>query len=55
MKVLPPISDEHFQALAGLVDNGLRAVGLRGAKEAAALLDWMEAAVEAPDEQAEEK
>ncbi len=38
------LSAREFEALAGLIDAGVRASGLRGAREAVAILDRLEAA-----------
>jgi hypothetical protein len=37
-------TNEELQALAGLLDAGVRATGLRAVKEAATLLEKLEAA-----------
>jgi len=52
MMLLPPISEQQLQALAGLIDAGLRATGIRAAKDAAALVEWLEKAqpMEGPKE-----
>lgn len=52
MHQLPPLTDEEMQALAGLLDAGVRATGLRSVKDAAKLLEKLEAAtmVEIEDE-----
>ena len=39
------LTEPELQALSGLVDAGLRASGLRAARDAAVLLDKMELAV----------
>jgi hypothetical protein len=44
------LTEQQVQALAGLIDAGLRATGLRAAKDAAALMDILEAAVAAANE-----
>lgn len=44
MHQLPPLTDEEMQALAGLLDAGVRATGLRSVKDAAVLLEKLEAA-----------
>jgi hypothetical protein len=41
---LPPVSPEQLQALAGLIDAGVRATGIRGARDAADILTWLEQA-----------
>jgi len=41
------LSEQELQALVGLLDAGLKTIGLRGAKEAAALVDKLEAAAQA--------
>lgn len=38
------LSQDELQALVGLLDAGVKAVGLRGVKEASALLAKLEAA-----------
>lgn len=38
------LTDQEMQALAGLIDAGVKAIGLRAVKDAAALLDKLEAA-----------
>ena len=43
-------TDEELQALAGLLDAGVRATGLRAVKEAASLLEKLEAAANPKDE-----
>lgn len=55
MKTLPPIPEDQFQALAGLIDAGVRATGIRSVKDAAAIVDWLEAATDAPAEDTEQK
>lgn len=40
------LTDEELQALAGLLDAGVRATGLRAVKEAATLLEKLEAATQ---------
>ena len=40
------LSEQELQALVGLLDAGLKTIGLRGAKEAAALVDKLEAAAQ---------
>lgn len=44
-KIVLGLDDSEMQALAGLIDAGVRATGLRSVKEAAALLDKIEKAV----------
>ena len=41
----------EMQDLAGLIDAGVRAVGLKGAKVAALLADKLQAALDAPIEE----
>lgn len=43
MRILE-LTEQEFQALAGLLDAGVRAVGLRAVKEAASILTKMESA-----------
>ena len=43
-------TDEELQALAGLLDAGVRATGLRAVKEAARLLEKLEAATQEKEE-----
>lgn len=38
------LTNDELQALAGLLDAGVRATGLRAVKDAASLLDKLEAA-----------
>jgi hypothetical protein len=38
------LTNDELQALAGLLDAGVRATGLRAVKEAASLLEKLEAA-----------
>lgn len=38
------LNEQEFQALAGLMDAGVKAVGLRSVKEAATLLEKLETA-----------
>ncbi len=40
------LTDEEMAALAGLLDAGVRATGLRSVKDAASLLEKLEAAQE---------
>jgi hypothetical protein len=54
MKQLSPIGEESLQALVGLIDAGIRATGIRAVKEAAALLEWLEGATDAPAEATQE-
>jgi len=44
------LTNDELQALAGLLDAGVRATGLRAVKEAAALLEKLEAATQPKDE-----
>lgn len=46
-------TDRELEALAGLLDAGVRATGLRAVKDAAALLEKMEAAQLAQSESAD--
>lgn len=41
------LTEPELQALVGLLDAGLKTVGLRGAKEAAVLVEKLEAAAQA--------
>ena len=41
------LTEAEMQALAGLMDAGLRATGIRAARDAAVLLQKLESAVEA--------
>jgi hypothetical protein len=43
------LTQEELQALAGLLDAGVKALGLRAVKEAATLLDKLEAAAQKKD------
>jgi len=43
-------TNDELQALAGLLDAGVRATGLRAVKEAATLLEKLEAATQDKDE-----
>ena len=38
------LTDEEMQSLAGLLDAGVRAVGLRAVRDAAALMERLESA-----------
>jgi len=50
MKTLT-FTDQELQALAGLLDAGVKAIGLRAVKDAATLLEKLEAvANETPEE-----
>lgn len=40
------LTDEDLQALAGMIDAGLRAAGLRGARDAVRLIEVLEGATE---------
>lgn len=44
------LSESEFEALAGLVDAGLKATGLRACRDAVKVLDRLEAAQTIPDE-----
>lgn len=51
------LTEAEFQALAGLIDAGVRASGLRSVKEAAVILEKLEKAAgpqTAPEEEKEE-
>lgn len=58
MTIKIEFSDAEFQALAGLIDAGVRASGLRSVKEAAVILEKLEKASAgsqpAPEEEKEE-
>lgn len=43
-------TNEELQSLAGLLDAGVRATGLRAVKEAASLLEKLEAATQTKEE-----
>ena len=43
-------TNDELQALAGLLDAGVRATGLRAVKEAATLLEKLEAATQEKEE-----
>ena len=43
-------TQEEIQALAGLLDAGVKAVGLRAVKDAASLLDKLESATQEESE-----
>ncbi len=45
------LTDDEMHALAGLIDAGVRATGLRSVKDAAALLEKLEAAQQARKDQ----
>lgn len=47
------LTAQELQALAGLLDAGVKAVGLRAVKDAAALLDKIEAAATLETEEAD--
>ena len=54
MTIKIEFSDAEFQALAGLIDAGVRASGLRSVKEAAVILEKLEKAAgsqAAPEEE----
>lgn len=53
MRVLV-LQEAQFEALAGLLDAAVKAVGLRAVKDTAALLAAMEAAEKLPDLVAEQ-
>jgi hypothetical protein len=44
------LTNDELQALAGLLDAGVRATGLRAVKEAASLLEKLEAAAQPKEE-----
>ncbi len=44
------LTQEELQALAGLLDAGVKATGLQGVKQAASILTKLEAAVAAANE-----
>lgn len=48
------LTSAELQALAGLLDAGVKAVGLRAVKDAAPLLDKLEAAAQTSTETPEE-
>lgn len=43
------LTEQEIQALAGLLDAGVKAVGLRAVKDAASLLEKLEAATQEND------
>jgi hypothetical protein len=43
------LTEHEIQALAGLLDAGVKALGLRAVKDAATLLDKLEAATQSQD------
>ena len=47
------LTEQETQALAGLLDAGVKAVGLRAVKDAASLLEKLEAATKPANEEAE--
>lgn len=56
MNIKLEFTEAEFQALAGLIDAGVRASGLRSVKEAAVILDKLEkAAGPQPQQQETEK
>lgn len=44
------LTDQEIQALAGLLDAGVKSIGLRAVKDAATLLEKLEAATAEKDE-----
>ena len=44
------LTDNELQALAGLLDAGVKAIGLRAVKDAATLLIKLEAATQAKEQ-----
>ncbi len=44
------LTEQEIQALAGLLDAGVKAVGLRSVKDAATLLEKLEAATQEESE-----
>jgi hypothetical protein len=44
------LTDHEIQALAGLLDAGVKALGLRAVKDAATLLDKLEEATKPKDQ-----
>jgi hypothetical protein len=48
------LTEQETQALAGLLDAGVKAVGLRAVKDAAALLDKIEAATAPKEDETDE-
>lgn len=49
------LTEAEFQALAGLIDAGVRASGLRSVKEAAVILEKLEKASAGPQPAPEEE
>lgn len=47
------LTKEEMEGLAGLIDAGVRNVGVRGAKIAAQLMDKLQIAIDAPVEKKE--
>jgi hypothetical protein len=43
------LTDNEIQALAGLLDAGVKAIGLRAVKDAASLLEKLEAATQSKE------
>ncbi len=44
------LTEQELQALAGLLDAGVKAIGLRAVKDAATLLDQLEEATKPKEE-----
>ena len=49
------LNNEELQALAGLLDAGVKATGLQGVKQAASILTKLEAAVAAANAKPEQE
>lgn len=47
------LTDHEIQALAGLMDAGVKALGLRAVKDAASLLEKLEAVATTPTQETE--
>ena len=45
------LTDQELQALAGLLDAGVKALGIRAVKDAASILEKLEAAASSEKEQ----
>ena len=45
------LTDQELQALAGLLDAGVKALGIRAVKDAASILEKLEAAANSEKEQ----
>ena len=48
------LTNQEIQALAGLLDAGVKAIGLRAVKDAASLLEKLEAATQLTEETTDE-